>query len=165
MDTIECIRTRRSIRKFRPDPVPRKLLMELIDCARHAPCTGPQPWQFVVVTDPNQKKEIVSLKQSHPSPWAADAPVLIGIFVDISKSGRWIEAGSAAATTLLLAAHAKGLGACWVAMRYTDTAVNARIQKAFGVRDNFFPVCAVALGYPGEEPKPKQLKPLQSMVR
>ncbi len=167
MDAIDCIKTRRSIRKFLSDSIPRDLLNEVLDCARHSPSAmNSQPWTFVVVTNKKQKQELSSLKKSHPSPWLVDAPVVIGVCIDLSRSRtRWIADGAIAANTMLLAAHALGLGACWVAMRYEDTALNARIQKTLGVDANIFPVCLVALGYPDEEPHEKSLRSLHSIVR
>ena len=165
MDAIDCIKTRRSIRKFKPDPVPRETIMEILDCARHSPYAGAPAWQFTIITDPKQKQEVVALKKTFPSPWAVNAPVLIGVSVDLSQSKRWIETGSIAATTILLATHALGLGACWVAMRYDDTILNARIQRALGLSENVFPICLIALGYPDEIPKEKHLRDLHSLVR
>lgn len=50
MDVLEAIRTRRSIRSFKPDPVPRKILEELLDTCRWAPSSlNTQPWQFVIL--------------------------------------------------------------------------------------------------------------------
>ncbi|MCK4327190.1 MAG: nitroreductase family protein [Candidatus Diapherotrites archaeon] len=167
MDAITCIKTRRSIRKFKPKPVPRELLNEVLDCARHAPsaCDG-EPWLFVIVKDRKQKQELSTLKKPHPSHWMVDAPVLVGVCVDLSKSPRrWIADGAIAAENMLLAAHALGLGACWIAMRYDDSPLSAKIQKALGVGENIFPICLIALGYPDEEPHPKELHNLQSMVR
>jgi len=166
MDAIECIKTRRSIRKFKPDTVPRKAIMEIIDCGRHAPSSRcSQPWQFVVVTDDKTKQELAALKGQRPGGWMESAPAFIAVCTGLSLSKRWVEDGSIAAENMLLAAHALGLGACWVAMRYEDTARNARIQKALGVSENIFPICLIALGYPAEEPEPKQLKGIHSMVR
>jgi len=166
MDAIECIKTRRSIRKFKPDPIPRKTLMEIIDCGRHAPSShGSQPWQFVVITDDKTKKELAALKGQQPGGWMEDTSVFIAVCTDLSLSKRWVEDGSIAAENMLLAAHALGLGACWVAMRYKDTALNAKIQQALGVGENIFPICLIALGYPDEEPEPKKLKDIHSMVR
>ncbi|MFC2175271.1 nitroreductase family protein [archaeon] len=167
MDAIECLKTRRSIRKFKDKPVPKNLLNEVLDCARHAPSAmDGEPWQFVVVTDRKQKEELSLLKKSHPSHWLVDAPTVIAVCIDLSKSPkRWIADGAIAAENILLAAHALSLGACWVAMRFEDTALNAKIQKALGVAENIFPICLIPIGYPDEEPHPKQLKPLDSMVK
>jgi len=59
MDAIECIRTRRSIRKFRPDPVPRDLLLDVINTAIWSPSyKNSQPWEVAVVS--GQKREDLS---------------------------------------------------------------------------------------------------------
>ena len=171
MDAIECIKTRRSIRKFKPEPVPRKLVMEVIDCGRRAPSSrNSQPWQFIVITSDKQKEELAAIrrKTSVPCDWMADAPALVAVCVDLEQCSptRWIETGSVAAENILLAAHAKGLGACWIAMRYDfKPQLNARIQSILGVGANVMPVAVLALGYPDEEPKPKQLRDIHSMVR
>lgn len=166
MDAIQCLKTRRSVRKFKPDKIPRKTLMEILDCARHAPSSmNSQPWQFIVVTSEKQKQELSKLKP-RPSPWIVEAPAVIGVCVELMRSrSHWIEDGAVAAQNILLAAHALGLGACWITMRFEDTALNARIQKALGLDANTFPICLIALGYPDEEPNPRELRDLQSMVR
>ncbi len=171
MDAIECIKTRRSIRKFKPDPVPRKLLMEIIDCGRHAPSSrNSQPWQFIVITGSKQKEELAAIRKETavPCDWVVNAPVLIAVCVDLERCSptRWIETGSVAAENMLLAAHALGLGGCWVVMRYDfKPQLNAKAQKALGIGGNIMPVAVLALGYPDEEPKPKQLRDIHSMVR
>lgn len=167
MDAIECMKTRRSIRKFEQRPVPRELIMGILDCARHAPSAmNSQPWLFFVIEDAKKKQALATLKKTHPAPWLVDAPVVIAVCVDIGKSRtRWVEDGSIAASHILLAAHALGLGACWVGMRFEDTTLNARIQQALGVEGSIFPICLVALGYPAETPAPKELKRLHEVAR
>ena len=52
MDAIEAIRKRASVRAYKPDPLPREALEELVDCGRRAPSAmGVHPWHFVVVTE------------------------------------------------------------------------------------------------------------------
>jgi len=55
----EAIRQRRSIRSFRPDPVPEEYILEMLEAARLAPSGGnSQPWRFLVVTDTEEKKKL-----------------------------------------------------------------------------------------------------------
>ena len=50
METIKAIKTRRSIRKFKKQKVPREIIKEVIECARCAPSAfNAQPWSFIVV--------------------------------------------------------------------------------------------------------------------
>ncbi|MBM4136608.1 MAG: hypothetical protein FJ241_07230 [Nitrospira sp.] len=59
MDAIECIKTRMSIRKFKPDTVPLEILMKVIDTAKWSPSyKNSQPWEVVIVS--GEKKEALS---------------------------------------------------------------------------------------------------------
>lgn len=59
MDVSEAIRIRRSVRAFKPDPVPEEMLVELIAAAREAPSSlNLQPWEFIIVTDDELKKRL-----------------------------------------------------------------------------------------------------------
>jgi len=83
METLEAIKTRRSIRKFKPQPVSRQMVKELLEAAMFAPSAGnEQPWQFIVVDE----RKILD-----------DIPRIC----------------SAAVQNLLLAEHDMGLGAVW----------------------------------------------------
>lgn len=74
MDTLECIKTRRSIRKFTSEPIPRKDLEELIDIARWSPSyKNSQPWEVLILSGAKKKelsKTLVGLledgKESKP---------------------------------------------------------------------------------------------------
>ena len=67
---IGLLKARRSIRRLRPDPVPRELLIEALDAARWAPSAhNAQPWRFVVVTDKHVKEE---LAKSMAEAWRRD---------------------------------------------------------------------------------------------
>ena len=51
MDTLECIKSRQSIRGFKPDPVPRELLLQIIDTARYSPSyKNTQPWEVIILS-------------------------------------------------------------------------------------------------------------------
>jgi nitroreductase len=54
MEVYECIRTRRTVREFKPDPVPEEVVYKILQAARWAPSSGnSQPWHFIVITDRN----------------------------------------------------------------------------------------------------------------
>jgi nitroreductase len=56
---LELMKTRRSVRHFSPDPVPREVVLNCIDTAAQAPSgANKQPWTFVLVTDPEVKRRI-----------------------------------------------------------------------------------------------------------
>ena len=59
MDAIEALKTRRCVRSFKPDPLQKETLEDIIDCGRlAATARNEQPWEFVVVTDPAMRKQI-----------------------------------------------------------------------------------------------------------
>ena len=81
LNVQEAIARRRRVRSFRPDPVPMALIDELLEAARLAPSGGNrQPWRFLVVTDPEEKKRVRALSLNQR--FLEEAPVLIICFGD-----------------------------------------------------------------------------------
>lgn len=147
MEAIEAMKTRRSIRSFKPDPVPKEIIEDIIDCARLAPTAlNYQPWEFIVVTDPQMRKRIAD--ETDYGKFIAQAPVCIAVFCKDVKY--YLEDGSAATQNILLAAHAHGLGACWVAGDKKPYA--NRIAELLGVPSGYKLVSLIPIGYPAEKP-------------
>ena len=115
MEVFHAIHTRRSVRKFQPDPIPTADVEQILAAAMTAPSAGnEQPWHFVVITDRVKLDAVVTIHNY--AAMAAHAPLAIMVCGDptLEKySGFWIQDCSAAMQNLLLAAHAKGLGAVW----------------------------------------------------
>jgi nitroreductase len=82
LSTKDAMRQRRSIRKFKPDPVPDECITELLECAKLAPsgCNA-QPWRFKVIRDP--KKRILLAQAAHNQMFIAEAPVVIVCCADV----------------------------------------------------------------------------------
>ena len=148
-DTYETILGRRSVRKFKSDPVSRELLTKLIDAARLAPSgNNEQPWEFVVVTDTARRRQFGDLAQY--GRFIAQAPACIVVLCRPAKY--YLEDGSAATTQLMLAAHALGLATCWVAGDKKDYA--ARVVELCGAPAELKLVSLIAVGYGAETPHP-----------
>lgn len=82
MDVSEAIRRRRSIRKFKPDPIPEEKIKILLESARLAPSgTNTQPWRFVVVKDDDTKRKLQ--KAAHNQRHIKRAPVIIVCCADL----------------------------------------------------------------------------------
>lgn len=147
MKAIEAIKGRRSVRKYRPDPVPREIIEDIIDCGRLAPSArNDQPWEFIVVTEQSIREEIAAVTKF--GKFIADAPVCLVAFA--RQTRRFVEDTSAAFENMLIAAHAHGLGTCWVAGHNTPYEKNiARICRVPG---EYRLVAISPLGYPDEEP-------------
>jgi nitroreductase len=93
LTTREAIEKRRSIRKFKPDPVPDEVLAELLDAARLAPsgCNA-QPWRFRVVRDGETKRKLALA--AFDQPFIADAPVVLVCCADIKGYLEGMVAGT-----------------------------------------------------------------------
>jgi nitroreductase len=142
MDAIECLKTRRSMRVYHDRTVSREVLQELLDCARLAPTGGnAQPWEFVVVTAAEQRADIADLCEY--GSFIADAPVCVLLFC--RPSGHYLEDASCAATCLMLAAHAHGLGACWVHVH--GKACEAELAAMVDAPAELRLICCLAVGY------------------
>jgi nitroreductase len=150
MDALEALRTRRSCRRFAARDVPRDLVEKVVDAGRlAATARNDQPWEFVVVTDPAARREIAGMTDY--GPFIADAPVCIAVLCTDTKY--YLEDGSAATQNILLAAHAMGLGACWVAGDKKPYA--PKIAGLLGAPEGIRLVALVALGWPeGKLPNP-----------
>ena len=158
MDAIEALKTRRSVRAYQPHPAPRQVLADLVDCGRlAASAINIQPWEFVVVTSAEGRQAIAGLTDHGKHIAAAAACIAV-----LSRETKYyLEDGSAATQNILLAAHAHGLGACWIAgdkKPYGDA-----IRSLLGAPDGFKLVSLIAVGYPDEQPV-KEKRPLEDVL-
>ena len=165
MEYQRLIRTRRSIRGYRPDPVPEGVLQRVLEAARVAPtAANRQPFQLIVVTDPSTRAR---LKEVYDRDWFWTAPVIIVGCAEEAKA--WVRAdGFNAAEVdlsivmdhLILAATDEGLGTCWIC--HFD---EARLKQILGIPDDVRVIALTPLGFPAAEPRPFQRKPLEELVR
>ena len=147
MDAMQALITRRCVRRFQLKPVPSDLVEQIVDAGRLAPTArNVQPCEYVVVTDAGRRSEIAEITDH--GKFIDEAPVCI---VVLSKPTKYyLEDGSAAVTNLLNAAHAIGLGACWVAGDKKPYA--EQILNLCGVPQEMRLIALVPIGYPDEIP-------------
>lgn len=151
MDTLEAIRSRRSIRKFHDCPVAPDAMEKLLRAAMSAPSAkDEQPWRFVVMEDAALLRRI---PEFHPGAEAAKQ-CAAGILVCHDTAfeqlpGYWVQDLAAATQNILLAAHALGLGACWIGA-HPITAFEKGFRDLLGLPENVVPLAFVALGHPAE---------------
>jgi len=158
MDAIEVLKTRRSIRAYTREPVPRKIIEDVVDCGRlAATAINIQPWEFVVVTDPELLRSIA--QTTDHGKFIADAPVCVVVLCRDTKY--YLEDGSAATENILLAARGHGLGACCVAGDKKPYA--AEICRLVGAPQGFKLVSLISIGYPAESPE-KTKRPLSDVL-
>jgi len=154
MDALECISTRRSIRKFLDIPVEFEKLGNILDAGRFAPSAGNlQDWKFILVTDESARNKIASACVEQF--WVSTAPIIILVCTDPSKTERFyedngrkfsIQNGAAVVQNMLLAAHAQGLASCWIGAFEEDS-----IRRSFEIPDNIIVQAVVPIGYADEK--------------
>lgn len=152
LDAIDAILTRRSIRKYRIEPLPDLVIYELLRTAMAAPSAGnEQPWHFVVIKDRDLLDRIT---QIHPySQMLREAPVAVLVCCDpgLEKhKGFWVQDCSAATENILIAARAKELGAVWLGVYPGDDRVKG-LRRLLDIPEVIMPFALIALGYPAEE--------------
>jgi len=154
MDIYTIMRTRRSVRHYRPDAIPPEVLDRVLEAARIAPSgSNRQPTRLIVVTDPKIKEQLVPL--CHDQVFIATAPVVIcAVGRDLKYNrGEWmgdyamIVDVSIAVDHLTLAAHAEGLGTCWI-----GSFSNAKLKEFFKLPNDVNVVALTPLGYPEGDP-------------
>ena len=157
-NAIEVMQTRRSIRTYTPQPVDRRIIEEIVDCARLAPTAmNDQPWEFVVLTGKQALASIPPLL-GHAE-FIASAAFCVLVLARPSTCA--VEDCCAATQNLLLAAEAHGLGACWVAGAPQPYA--PAVAKAFGAPPTHTLISIVSVGYPAESPSIEK-RPLAELL-
>ena len=157
---LEFLKSRRSIRRFKPEAPPRDLVLRAIDVARYAPSAkNTQPWRFIIVDNPEVKAKLASIHTGASPLKNAPLAVVVACHVDESPTSYMLDCANAT-IYFLLAVHALGLGAVWIqALRDIEV-----IRKTLNLPDSAIPVAIIALGYPDENPSPKPRKPLGEIV-
>ena len=179
METLEAIRTRRSVRKFSNRPVEPEKLRAVLEAARQAPSwANMQCSRFVVVEDPEAKARISELSyveaffatrgyKANPAQKAlAEAPVVIVVCAEPANSGElrgqeyYLADVGIATQNLMLAAHDLGLGSVFVGVFDEE-----QVGELLGIPAELRIVGLFPLGYPLEEAKAgPPRKPLEELV-
>ncbi len=177
MSLLDGIDSLRSVRKFKPDPIPEdKLRIILKSASKAASGSNTQPWEFVVVRDPNLKAR---LKEPMLRTWlerlaggsgmpqrmrdvyddatemirnTENVPVIVYCCVDLNRVGKSEEVRYAsiypAVQNLMLAAHALGLATCLTVHGSTPTRGEPEVKEILGIPEQVKVACLVYLGYP-----------------
>ena len=153
---MSSINSRRSIRKYTTQQVTDEQVTELLRAAMSAPSAGnQQPWRFVVI---RSRELLGQIPTFHPhasmTPQASLVVAVCGDMTNLRIPERWVQDCSAATENLLLAAHAQGLGACWVGIHPGEPLIK-RVKELLSLPASFVPVAVVSLGHPGEQPPPR----------
>jgi nitroreductase/ketosteroid isomerase-like protein len=184
---FEIIKTRRTVRKYKPDPVPSEHIRKILDAARFAPTAGNvQPWKFVVIQD---RKRLDSLGELLKKSWeekitasenlddkkkksyieggkeAIDgvmtAPVYVMVFVDTTtfpKYAAWD--GCLAVENLMLAARSLGYGTGFFTSYFPEDLIKSFVKAPDDLRF----ICATPIGIPEKWPETPEKKNLEEFI-
>ena len=174
MEVLEAIKTRRSIRKYKNDPVDDKTLETVLEAARWTPSwANTQCWRFIVVRDSDTQNKLAdTLSPTNPAMAAIrNAPIVIVACAELGKSGYkegivktdkgdWFMFDVALAMqNLVLAAHSLGLATVHVGLFDAEKAANI-----LEVPQGYCVVEMTPLGYPDEIKDPRPRKELSEIV-
>ena len=180
MNIYDIIKNRRSVRQYKPDPVPREILQRVLDAANWAPSgMNMQQWEFIVVTGATKNQlsdsfymvaQAYSAKMDDESrkkmylEFAATyggAPLIIAILAPKTEKESMqkmhLQSISAALQNLLLAAWAEGLGSCWMTGPLAD---EPGIRSILDIAEDKEIVALTPIGYPAViPPAPSRIDP------
>lgn len=140
------IKSRRSVRKYRPTTIPPYVIADVLDCGRLAPTAkNVQPWLFGAITDPTLLKEVAELTDH--GKFIADAALCIAVFGRPSET-YYLEDCSAATMSMIIALQNHGYGSCWVA---GDKKAHAEpVRELLNVPAEYSLVSLISVGAPAE---------------
>ena len=189
---LKGMNTLRSIREFKPDPVPKEVLDKILEAATKAASgSNTQPWEFIVVQDPRVKTELTKpmleawmrrIAGAGMSSRMRDVyddatemlrntekvPAIIYCCFDRDKASKSEEVQYASilpsVQNLMLAAHALGLGTCLTVHGSTSTRGEPEVKQILRVPDHVKVACLVYLGYPTRKYGPPKRKPAKNYV-
>jgi len=188
LTVAEAVQNRRSIRKFKPDPVPDDMIEQMLEAARLAPSgTNRQPWRFQIVREGDLKNRLIEEALIGSQPQVAQAPVVVvcgSELLTFVKGHKLAPPGSEyfgadsedpaelqkfladahmytaiAVEHMVLTATALGLGTCWVQrMRFGQAA------KILGWPRHIAVLTLLLIGYPDEDPPARPRVPVEQIL-
>ncbi|MEM2739803.1 MAG: nitroreductase family protein [Candidatus Bathyarchaeia archaeon] len=168
MDVFQAVTGRRSVRAFKPDPIPEEILGKILEAAQWAPSAGNmQARDFILVVDQDTRVKLA--EASWGQYFIAEAPVVVVVCANLDRSARrYGERGrtlyaildaAAAVENLLLAAYALGLGTCWIGAFDDD-----KVKRILSLPDHVKPIAIIPVGYPGRQPRPTPRIPIDRIT-
>jgi len=193
---LAFLASRRSVRRFRPEPVPRAMVERILQTATRAPSAhNRQPWRFAVLTGVEARRRLaqalaadfardlqadglsaedVAAQVGRSQTRIGEAPVVVLLCLDLNTGDVYpdlrrqqaetmlgVQSAALAGGTLLLAAHAEGLGGVWMcAPLFAPQAA----RQALGLPAAWQPQALILLGYPAQVPPERERKTLEEVA-
>ncbi|MCR4404101.1 MAG: nitroreductase [Candidatus Acetothermia bacterium] len=167
-EVLQAIRERRSVRAFSPEPVSASDLEKILEAGRWAPSgKNTQPWAFILVKSKAKRAALAGL--SRQKELIESAPVCLAVLLDRERGydrDKDMQGIGACVENMFLAAHALGLGACWVG---GVSGSKEEAAKVLELKGNEELVMLLLVGHPAPSeaspPGPRVRRPLQEFLR
>jgi len=160
MSLLDVIASRRSIRNYRAEEVPKETVEKILEAGRCAPSAdNQQPWHFIVVTEPEIKRK---LSTGRWNTFIKDSAfTVVGcVYVGDDYSRKWSTIDTAIALqNMVIAAWSLGIGSCWV-----GDFVEAEVKSMLHVPEDWRIISLISFGYPNETPSNSPRKPLKEIA-
>ena len=163
-ETLDNLKTRRSIRFFLPKQVEKDILDLVLEAGTYAPTGGGKQTPVIIaVQDEATVRQLsrmnAAVNGNKNDPYYG-APTVLVVLAERSR-GTYLLDGAAVITTLLNAAHAVGLGSCWIhrAKEMFESDAGKALLREWGIEGDYEGIGQVILGYPaGAAPEPAPRK-------
>ena len=164
MNAMENLLTRRSIRKYKPDMLPREIIDRIVEAGTYAPTGKNQQSPIIVAVTNKALRDRMSALNAAVMGTDSDpfygAPVVLVVLADRSNPNHVYD-GSLVMGNLMLAAHALGIGSCWInrARQVFDSEEGKAILRDLGIEGDYEGIGNCILGYadgPAPEAKPRK---------
>jgi nitroreductase len=166
MSILNVIKERRSVRRYKADPIPEDVLHRVLEAARFSPSgKNLQPWKFILVQDESLKQRLVAASVGQK--FIAEAPVVVVAcgFPErcYSRMGNYMKSWAVdvaiAFEHLMLQAQEEGLGTCWIGAFEEEG-----VKSILNVPEEVKVLALTPLGYPDEKPVSRGRKSLEEIV-
>jgi len=168
IDFLKLVKSRRSIRRFSGEKIPKEILRNILEATKYTPSAGNlQSWKCYIITD--QKKKEAIAKACYKQMFIQQAPLVFVVFSLPSKSKtRYGKRGelysiidaSIAATYILLSSHSLGLGVVYIGAFEDD-----KIRNVINVPLHEQPIAVIPVGYPAENPMPTEKASIEQLFQ
>ena len=153
MDAMQNLINRRSVRKYKPDMIPRDVLEKIIEAGTYAP-TGMNKQAPIIIAVTNKamrdrlSRMNAAVMGSDADPFYS-APVVLIVLADKNLAGTYLYDGSLVMGNLMLAAHAQGIGSCWIhrAKQEFESEEGKAILAELGIEGDLEGIGHCVLGY------------------
>lgn len=169
-DILAAFKTRRSVRKFKPTPIPDEHVLQILEAAHYAPCPrNRQAWKFVVIKDrqilDQIREECIKRGGEQSKQYFTDylsAPVYVVVLADTQTRNpvNDVTAGALAAENLMLAARSFGYGTVFCVNSIPEDVT----KKILNIPDNYKRVCITPIGIPDKWPDTPPKKDLKEVI-